>query len=111
MKNVLEYLENTLCKNADKICYRDKKTSMTFAEVYASARSIGTFIANKYGTHKRVPVVVFMPKKVQTVVAFLGAAYSGNLYVPMDSEMPASRIELIFKSLNDFFKFFLREII
>ncbi|MBO4795088.1 MAG: amino acid adenylation domain-containing protein [Clostridia bacterium] len=101
MKNVLEYLENTLPSSAAKVCYRDKKTSVTFEEVCTAARAIGTFIARKTGG-RRVPVVVFMPKKVQTVVAFLGAAYSGCYYVPMDSEMPASRIELIFGNLRDF---------
>ncbi len=101
MKNVLEYLENTLPTNEEKICYRDKKTSATYAVVSSGARSIGTFIAQKVGK-KRVPVVVFMPKKVQTVIAFLGVAYSGCYYVPMDSEMPASRIELIFGNLRDF---------
>lgn len=101
MKNVLEYLENTLPSSAAKVCYRDKKTSVTFEEVYTAARAIGTFIARKTGG-RRVPVVVFMPKKVQTVVSFLGAAYSGCYYVPMDSEMPASRIKLIFGNLRDF---------
>ncbi len=102
MKNVLEYLEQSAEKFTEKICYRDNKSSATFGDVYSAARSIGTFIAHKNTSGGRIPVVVFMPKKVQTVIAFLGVAYSGNFYVPMDSEMPSSRIELIFKKLSGF---------
>ncbi len=96
--NVLEYLENTWQSVPDKICYSDGKSNLTFSEVYHNSRAIGSALLNR--GLSRVPVVVFMKKSPQAIVAFLGCIYAGCYYVPMDSEMPLHRIELIFQSLG-----------
>ncbi len=99
MTNVLEYLEKTVKEIPNKTCYIDDKTSLTFGEVYRNARGIGTYLAKNGIVDK--PVCVFMKKGALAVSAFLGTVYGGCYYVPMDSEMPLFRIELIFKVLGD----------
>lgn len=96
--NVLEYLEHIVPKCPDKIAYANDKMGMTFAEVFHDSRAIGSYLA-KNGYY-REPVVVFMEKHPNMISAFYGCVYGGNFYVPIDAEMPAFRIELIFENLN-----------
>jgi len=96
--NVLEYLEHTVKRLPDKIAYANDEVGITFQEVYNQGRAIGTFL-NQKEIYKE-PVVVFMNKHPKNIVAFLGAIYGGNYYVPIDEEMPRYRIELILKELN-----------
>lgn len=97
-RNVLEYLEATAPRLPDKIAFSNGTDSLTFGEVSRAARGIGTFLAQN--GFRREPVVVFMEKHPRSVAAFFGVVYSGCFYVPIDEEMPAYRVELIFQTLN-----------
>lgn len=96
--NILEYLENIVDINPDKVCYANQSEEFTFKQVYDSARAIGTFL-HKEGHYKK-PVVVFMKKHPTMIITFLGVVYAGDYYVPIDEEMPAHRIEMIFNNLS-----------
>lgn len=96
--NVLEYLEDTVKRVPDKLAYANEQTGFSFKEVYNQARAIGTFLYRQ-SIHKE-PVVVFMNRHPKTIVAFYGVIYGGSYYVPIDEEMPSSRIELILKKIN-----------
>lgn len=95
--NLLEYLENTVKTSPDKLAYSDGTEGLSFSQVHARARAVGSFLC---GRHYKEPVVVFMGKRPDTIAAFLGALYAGCFYVPIDEEMPRRRIELIFETLN-----------
>lgn len=96
-RNVMEYLEQTVGKVPDKTAYANEEMGVTFKEVYDQSRAIGSFL-NEQG-YRKEPIVVFMGKHPNTIIAFYGVIYSGNFYVPIDEEMPRHRIELIFQSL------------
>ena len=98
--NVLEYLEYTVKRVPDKIAYANEVEAdgMSFATVYHDSRAIGSYL-NGQGYYNE-PIVVFMKKHPKTITAFYGCVYGGNYYVPIDSEMPKFRIELIFDNLK-----------
>jgi len=98
INNVLEYMEQTVPKVPDKVAFANATESMTFAEVSSAARSIGSALA-RAGFY-REPVVVYMHRHPHMITAFFGVVYSGCFYVPIDEEMPAHRIGLIFNTLN-----------
>jgi len=98
MTNILEYLENSVAHHRDKLAFASGEMEMTFGELYEKARAIGTEIC-KLSIYKR-PIVVFMEKCPNMIAAFLGVTYSGNYYVPLDSEIPAFRIQLILQAVN-----------
>ncbi len=97
-KNLLEYLEKTVQRVPDKPAYVNERESLTFREVSDRSKAIGSFLGRQ--GHSREPVVIFMRKSPYTVTAFFGTLYAGCFYVPIDEEMPAHRIELIFENLN-----------
>lgn len=96
--NVLEYLDSTVLKYPDKVCYSNTDSSLTFKEVYDITTSVATALTLD-GIYKE-PVVVFMGKSPEEAAAFFGVVRAGNYYVPIDGEMPAYRIELILRSLG-----------
>jgi amino acid adenylation domain-containing protein len=98
MINILEYLENTAPRFADKTAFADETSALTFGALYRGARAIGSALL-KRGL-SREPVVVFMQKSPQTICAFLGAVTAGCYYVPLDEEMPGARLRLILEQLR-----------
>lgn len=97
-RNILEYLENTAQRLPDKIAFANESMSMTFREVLRVSRNIGSVLLRK--GYQREPVVIYMEKHPHMIAAFWGVVYSNCFYVPIDEEMPAFRIALIFQNLK-----------
>lgn len=98
--NVLEYLESTASKYPDKIALADDKNQVSFREWENYARAIGSDISRKTENAVRKPVLVFVDRRIEGLIAFMGVVESGNFYVPIDCKMPAERIRLITEVLN-----------
>ena len=96
--HVLDYLNNIVREKPDKIAFADDRRSMTFAQVHRQSRAIGTFLHSR-GIEKQ-PVVVFMSKSPEEITAFFGVITAGDFYVPIDEEMPATRIGLILENVQ-----------
>lgn len=97
--NALSYLEDTARRFPDKTALADDKTALTFAQWLSMARAIGTHVARQTSAVRR-PVLVFVDRKVECLVGFMGVVESGNFYVPIDNKMPGERIRLIVEVLN-----------
>lgn len=97
-RNILEYLEQTVTRVPDKTAFSNGTDALTFREVYAQARAIGSCL-HREGIYGK-PVVVFMEKHPKTIAAFLGAIYGGCYYVPLDAQMPRYRMEQILRRLE-----------
>ena len=93
--NILDYLDNSATRWADKTAIADDKNSLTFAEWQTYAKRIGTAISEETGKALRKPVLVFVDRKIEGLVGFMGVVESGNFYVPIDCKMPDQRVKLI----------------
>lgn len=100
MNNMLitNYIDNAAERFPDKIAFVDEHRAITFTELRGEALHVaGALVERKL--FKR-PIVIFLEKSVECIAAFLGVAYSGNFYTPIDTEMPTSRIEKIIETLQ-----------
>ena len=97
--NVLSYLEDTARRFPDKTALADDKTSLSFGQWLSMAQAIGAHVARQTSA-VRCPVLVFVDRKVECLVGFMGVVESGNFYVPIDNKMPSERIRLIVDVLN-----------
>lgn len=95
---VLQYLEKTAEEHPKKISFADSKDSFTFEELLDVSKRIGSYISSQVNTHN--PIVVYMEKHAYNLPAFFGAVYAGCFYVPIDSQMPSERINLIMDTLH-----------
>lgn len=96
--NVTYWLDETAARFPDKTAYADEKKEITFGRLRAQARQIGGELALR-GLFKR-PVAIFLEKGVDVLTSFMGTAYSGNFYSPIDVEMPGSRVNKILEVLR-----------
>ncbi|MCI9142112.1 MAG: amino acid adenylation domain-containing protein [Lachnospiraceae bacterium] len=96
--HVLDYLTEIVRKVPDKTAYSNGMEGLTFREVYEQSRAIGTFLSDS-GVY-REPVVIFMNKHPKMAAAFFGVIWGGSYYVPIDVEMPESRIRLILENVR-----------
>lgn len=95
---VTDYLDLTAQRFASKTAFVDSNREITFSEVKNEALKIATELANK--NIFKQPIVIYLDKSVEVLVSFMGVAYSGNFYTPIDTGMPSSRIEKIMETLN-----------
>lgn len=98
MINVLEMLEETRDKYGSKTAFADSETQVSYSELVDLAEKMGSALASD-GTQRRAAAVL-VPKGVKELISFFGVVYSGNFYVPIDTEMPVERMLLIFETLN-----------
>lgn len=96
--NVTYWLDESAERLPDKAAFVEEGKSVTFRELQSQAKAVATQIIGK-GLFKK-PVVVYMEKGVDVLVSFMGAAYSGNFYSPVDVDMPAARVNKILEVLE-----------
>ena len=95
IKNVIEYLINSAERYPDKIAFEDEDRKITYADLNYEAKKVACFIIERCRNIKNQPIIVYMEKSVECIVAFLGIIYSGNFYSPLDLKMPLNRVERI----------------
>lgn len=95
---ITDYLEDTVKTYPDKIAFVDRLHTITFCELRKRAFCVADSLIDR-GLIKK-PVLVFLEKSVECIVAFMGVAYSGNFYSPIDTKMPMERIEKIVGTLS-----------
>lgn len=98
IRNILDYLEQSARHYPDKIAFADEMSTCTYKELWETARSVGTKLANY--VPPRSPVPVFMEKRVETIYAFLGSVYAGCFYVLLDPKLPLERLKQILQTLQ-----------
>ena len=98
IKNIADYLEITEKKFGSKIAYTDEAREITFTQLKADALRVASGLLDSVAID--TPVLVYMNKSVEVIEAFLGVAYTGGFYVPIDIQMPYERVKLIIDTLG-----------
>jgi len=98
--NVLEYLEESVKTVPDKIVFSQESKSITYHQLHDHSRRLAMGILKATNNASKKPVVVFVDRNIESLVLFMGVAYSGNFYVPIDKDMPKARISLILETLQ-----------
>ncbi|MDR3643625.1 MAG: amino acid adenylation domain-containing protein [Clostridia bacterium] len=98
MKNILEYLERSTASFPEKTAFSDETSALTYGEFTLRAKSIGSYLLQK--SVERAPVAVLLDKTAESLAALMGVVYAGDFYAVMDAQMPAARMQLIFRDLS-----------
>jgi D-alanine--poly(phosphoribitol) ligase subunit 1 len=101
MNSAIMMLEETVKKYGEKTAVSDEHTSITFNSLRAKAISAASgLLRADQGEAGLKPVIVYLPKSVESIVCFTGAMYSGNPYVPVDSAIPMKRLQSIIDNMK-----------
>jgi len=96
--SVSQYLRVSAKEYPNHTALIDEKMRLSFEDVLRAAEKMA-FEFHKVGVFKK-PMVVYMEKSVNAVIAMLGVALSGNYYTIIDTQMPQNRIDKIIEIYN-----------
>lgn len=101
MKNsVLSWLDETAKRLPNKLALQDISGSITYQEYRSKSLAIAYKIVELNKGEMKKPIVVYLEKGKEVLVSFMGVAYSGCFYSPIDTEMPQSRVDKILEVLK-----------
>lgn len=96
--NILKYLYDSAKNYPEKTAYFDETTEYSYAELLHDTQAIGTKLIQELPEVLK-PVMIYMEKKPRVLGAFWGVVSSRNFYVPLDTQMPDYRVNLIVENL------------
>ena len=100
MKNsVLCYLEQTAERLPDKVAIFDAEREISFGELRKRGIDLACAIKEQV-TGRGNPILTFLPKSVENVMAFIGILYSGNFYTPTDIRFPEEKVRSVVDALE-----------
>lgn len=99
-KNIIEYFEETLASEPDKVAIIDGERRVTFADLGIQAKQAALMIRKKTNGAMKRPIAVYLEKSVESFGADIGIIYSGNAYMNIDNKLPVQRIENIFRLVD-----------
>ncbi|MBR0220304.1 MAG: amino acid adenylation domain-containing protein [Synergistaceae bacterium] len=95
---VSDYLDRAAKLFPDKIAFADSKNMLSYSELQRrSKQTAAALISRKLFKQS---AAVFLDKSVECIIAFMGAAYSGNFYTVIDTKMPFARVKKIIDTLE-----------
>ena len=94
----VESVETRAAIAPQAIAFEADSCCMTYGELSSASNAIAAKLREM--TSDRFPVVVFGHKDFRMVASFLGCLKSGHAFVPVDVELPASRIGDILSQLD-----------
>ena len=86
-------------KYGDRTAFSDTYGSISFKELQKSSRILASSLMRAVTTGKTLPVMVYMPKSIKSIVTFMGSMYAGSPYVPMDYAVPMARFKATAQNL------------
>ena len=92
--NVVKLIEENTAKYPEKIAVRDMYKTLTYGQMQTCIDSLADQLRQR-GIKKGEPVIVYMDKRAEVIVAFLSIMKIGAVYVPVDISFPKNRINYI----------------
>ena len=95
---VLDYLEATSEKYADKTAFADVQESVNWKDFVKDAKALSSFLEKHFDPRTAVPVVT--EKSVLTLKLFFAALYAGCFYSFVDATFPDERLLSMISTLK-----------
>ena len=92
--NLLERIDCWAAVAPTAVAHVSGDRKLTFGELRTQSDVLAAALVKKFG-HEYTPVAVLGHREPEMLVAFIGAAKSGRSYIPIDTALPAERINRI----------------
>ena len=97
-KVVTDYLDDAVRRYPEKTGFVDQEGKMTFREFRNYSCAVASVIISRNVFKK--PIAIYLDKSIKCLYSFMGVAYSGNFYTPLDVDMPIERVRKICEVLG-----------
>src|SRR5262245_2810105 len=93
LMKIIERIDQWGRTTPDRPAHKSGGRTLTYGELCRRSDSLAAHLAGSLP--EKAPVVVLGHKEPELLIAYLGAIKSGRAYVPVDTVVPAQRIERI----------------
>lgn len=90
--SAVELLDIGAEKFGNATAFKDTFGTISFTELRSNARVLATNLMNNVTTGALHPVMVYLPKSINSIISFMGSMYAGSPFVPMDYNVPIARL-------------------
>ncbi len=96
----IEYLYHSSLRHSEKTAiYHDGK-EITFGELWSQALLLADVLKTLFGSDS-APVAISIPKSIHAVKAISAVQLAGYVFVPVDTNVPPARREIMLKELGE----------
>ncbi|EAK2206911.1 amino acid adenylation domain-containing protein [Campylobacter upsaliensis] len=97
-----DFLQKSVKKFPHKMLFKEMGgVSITYKEFDDLSQKVATKLLNTLAKEPiQSPILIILPKSINTLISFFGVAKSGNFYTLLDEKMPLERIEKIISVLK-----------
>lgn len=95
---ITDWLDSTAVLFPDKTAYIDSRREISFKDLQSESYDVASALIGQ--SIFKSPVAVYLEKSVECIASFIGCAYSGNFYTPIDVSMPQERVRKILGTLR-----------
>lgn len=99
--HAIDYFLEAASRHPGHVALLDRGTPHTYRALEEAARTLAAGIERKFPGRRGMPVVIALPKGVDAIAAILATQWTGNVYVPVDIQVPAERLAMICRQLGD----------
>lgn len=92
--SLMDRFQQVVAAVGPKLCIQDAETSLSYQEIDQLSNRIANELVQSLPPDES-PILVYIPNGWQFVVTILGILKAGRIYVPIDTNLPDQRIELI----------------
>ncbi|MBR2257474.1 MAG: D-alanine--poly(phosphoribitol) ligase subunit DltA [Blautia sp.] len=96
---ILKVIKNTAERFPDRNAFRCGDQLMTYGKLWELSGALAGWILEHEDDLSKPPIAVYGHKSPGMLICFLACARSGHAYCPIDSSLPANRIEAILSAL------------
>ena len=115
MNSAVKMLEKTAARFPERVAVQEEGGELTFSGLREIGMSIASALIRlendldgQVSTNPKFtqqPIVVYMRKSIAALTVYTGAMYAGHPYVPVDFDMPVSRLQNIVGNIKTGFIF------
>lgn len=98
-KNIVRKLEEISKKYPDKLALIDDTENITYKELHEQSNQLAHYLKSQ-GVHQGGIVGVCVAQSVKRIIAFLAILKTGAAYLPIDGELPQTRIQMMIEDAN-----------
>ncbi|EPC9520451.1 amino acid adenylation domain-containing protein [Campylobacter upsaliensis] len=102
IRHIDDFLQKSVKKFPHKTLFKEVSgESISYEEFDILSQKIATKLLKTLPQSPiQSPILIILPKSINTLISFFGVAKSGNFYTLLDEKMPLERIEKIIKVLK-----------
>lgn len=97
--NVMDIIDCVADGNPEGIALRDESSCYNYRQFKCNVNRFAAHLKD-FGIKKGDPVIVYMERRTEVVIALLAIMKAGGIYVPVDTSFPGNRIKYIIENTS-----------